>query len=77
MIKTVAERQSRPVPVALAALADTACVIGFAAAGRSQHEEAATIAGLLQTAWPFLLALAFAWVASAAWRRPLAVGAPV
>ena len=61
-------------PVALAALADTACVIGFAAAGRSQHEEAATIAGLLQTAWPFLLALAFAWVASAAWRRPLAVG---
>lgn len=66
--------------MALAALADAACVVGFAAAGRSQHEEAATIAGLLQTAWPFLLALAFAWVASVAWRRPFAIvrtGLPV
>lgn len=59
--------------VALAALVDIACVIAFAAAGRSQHEEAATVAGLWQTAWPFLLALAFAWVVATAWRRPLAV----
>lgn len=73
MTETVAEKRSRPVFITLAALLDAACVIGFAGAGRSQHEEAATIAGLWQTAWPFLLALAFAWVVSTAWRRPLAV----
>lgn len=57
----------------LAALVDAACVVAFAAAGRSQHEEAGTLAGLWQTAWPFLAALALSWALSFAWRRPFAI----
>ena len=66
--------------VALAALVDAACVVAFAAAGRSQHDEAATFAGLWQTAWPFLFALVLTWAIAVVWRRPLAVvrsGVPV
>lgn len=64
----------------LAALGDAACVLVFAAAGRSQHDEAVSIAGLWQTAWPFLLALVTAWVVALVWRRPFALlrsGLPV
>ena len=56
------------------------CVVAFAAAGRSQHEEAATFTGLWSTAWPFLFALALSWIAALVWRRPFAVlrsGVPV
>ena len=63
-----------------AALVDAACVVAFAAAGRSQHDEAATFAGLWQTAWPFLFALVLTWAIAVVWRRPLAVvrsGVPV
>ena len=75
-----ARKGSRLTFVTLAALADTACVIGFAAAGRSQHDEVATFTGLWQTAWPFLFALAFTWAIAVVWRRPFAVvrsGLPV
>jgi hypothetical protein len=71
--KNVNSKGSRPGVVFAAALADALCVVGFAAAGRSQHAEAATLAGLWQTAWPFLAALAIVWLVAVVWRRPLAV----
>ncbi len=52
---------------------DVAVVFGFVALGRRTHEEAETLSGLLRTAAPFMLALAVAWVAVRAWRRPAAL----
>lgn len=66
--------------VAGSALLDTACVVVFAALGRSQHGRVETLAGLWQTAWPFLVALAAVWVVARAWRKPIALlrsGLPV
>lgn len=72
----------RPAGAAILAAAalDVVFVALFAASGRSQHGEAATLAGLWQTAWPFLAALALVWAAALVWRRPMAVlrsGLPV
>ncbi|PRI10713.1 DUF3054 domain-containing protein [Leucobacter massiliensis] len=66
--------------VAAAFAADAALVVLFAGLGRSEHSRAATLAGLVETAWPFLAGLAIAWIAALAWRAPLAVvraGIPV
>lgn len=57
--------------IALAAVVDVVLVIVFAATGRASHAEN-VLAGLWQTAWPFLAALAFGWAATLAWRAPLA-----
>ena len=52
---------------------DVLCVLVFATVGRSSHEERASVAGVLSTAWPFLTGLALAWllasVLSARWVR--------
>ncbi len=57
-----------------AALAvDAVLVVAFAAAGRASHH-GDILLGLWTTAWPFLAALAVGWVATLAWRRPLAPG---
>jgi hypothetical protein len=53
--------------------ADTLCVLVFCAVGRGSHDERVTIAGLAQTAWPFLVGAAVGWLASRGWRRPLAI----
>ncbi len=45
-----------------AAVVDILLILAFAAAGRSSHEEAASITGLLTTAWPFLTGLAAGWL---------------
>ncbi|WP_449282071.1 DUF3054 domain-containing protein [Leucobacter sp.] len=66
-------RPTRPAAVALAAACDALLVLLFAGLGRSEHDRAATAAGLFETAWPFLAGLAIAWLAAMAWRRPLAV----
>lgn len=67
--------------VAVGALAlDAALVVLFAGIGRGSHARAATLAGLFETAWPFLAGLAIAWLVALAWRRPAAVwrtGLPV
>lgn len=66
--------------VAASFAADAVLVVVFAALGRGSHERAATLAGLFETAWPFLAGLALAWLVSLAWRRPLAIvrtGVPV
>lgn len=67
------------VPV-LAFVGDAALVILFAALGRGSHAREATLLGLVDTAWPFLAALAVSWVVARAWRRPAALlgtGLPV
>ena len=58
----------RRVPLALGI--DVFSVTLFVAVGRREHERDSAIAGLIDTAAPFLLALALAWIVLRAWRRP-------
>ena len=58
---------------AFAALADIVGVLVFCAVGRRSHSEGLTIAGVADTAWPFLVGTALGWLSSRAWRRPTAV----
>lgn len=51
--------------------ADVVLVALFALAGRDSHSESITVAGVWETAWPFLGALALGWLACRAWRSPL------
>jgi Protein of unknown function (DUF3054) len=55
----------------LAAALDAACVLGFAAAGRSSHARDGGVLGVLGTAWPFLVAAAVGWLAVRAGHAPL------
>ena len=63
----------RFLPIAVAAVLDLLSVAAFVTIGRQSHEEAASLAGTLGTAWPFLVALAAGWVAFRAWRSPFSV----
>ncbi len=56
--------------VALAVGIDTFSVVLFVAIGRREHERESTIAGLVETAAPFLIGLAVAWLVLRAWQRP-------
>lgn len=56
--------------VVLTAAVDAACVLAFAAAGRSSHARDGGVVGVLGTAWPFLVGAAVGWVAVRAWREP-------
>jgi peptidoglycan/LPS O-acetylase OafA/YrhL len=58
---------------AAAALADIVGVLLFCAIGRRSHAEGLTVAGVAETAWPFLVGAAVGWLLSRAWRRPTAV----
>lgn len=58
---------------ALAAVADVVGVLLFCAVGRRSHAEGLTVAGIADTAWPFLVGTAIGWGASRAWRQPTAV----
>ncbi len=60
-------------PVVLAAAVDVVWVVVFAAIGRRSHDEHEGIVAVLATAWPFLAGVAVGWLASRAWRRPLAL----
>ena len=51
-------------------LLDFGAVMLFVAIGRDTHDEASTWSGLLETAAPFLLALAGAWPVARVWRHP-------
>jgi len=59
--------------VAGAAAIDVVLVLAFVLIGRSSHAEGITPAGVLGTAWPFLVGLAVGWALARAWRRPCAV----
>lgn len=51
---------------------DATLVVAFAVIGRSSHAEGIDVVGVWGTAWPFLVGLAAGWLASSAWRRPVA-----
>ncbi|MDR5701712.1 DUF3054 domain-containing protein [Agromyces aerolatus] len=55
-----------------AAALDVALVLVFATIGRASHERGLSPLGILETAWPFLAALAVGWLVLAAWRAPAA-----
>ncbi|MBT2595026.1 DUF3054 domain-containing protein [Arthrobacter sp. ISL-72] len=58
---------------AVAATADAALILTFAAIGRDAHQRGDVIAGVLLTAWPFLAGAAIAWLVLRLWRAPLSV----
>lgn len=64
----------------MAFVIDAALVLVFVLIGRRSHGEAATVAGILTTYWPFFIGLVAGWFVTWAWRRPLALlwpGVPV
>jgi hypothetical protein len=54
---------------------DVVAILLFAALGRRNHDEGATITGVLVVAWPFLAGWTIAWFATRLDRRPRASGA--
>ena len=58
----------RRVPLALGI--DTFSVVFFVAVGRREHDRDSAISGLIDTAAPFLIGLAIAWLVLRAWNRP-------
>jgi hypothetical protein len=65
---------SRRVRRALIGLfADVVCVIVFCTIGRRSHAEGLTMAGIAQTAWPFLAGTGVGWLLIGGWRRPFTV----
>jgi peptidoglycan/LPS O-acetylase OafA/YrhL len=55
---------------ATALIADVVCVLVFCTIGRRSHAEGITIAGVADTAWPFLAGTAVGWLAVRGWRHP-------
>jgi hypothetical protein len=51
--------------------ADVICILVFAIVGRSSHDESTDLAGVLLTAWPFLVGYLVGLLASRGWRGPL------
>lgn len=57
--------------LALKALAaDLLCVVVFCTIGRRSHAEGLTIAGIAETAWPFLAGTGVGWLLARGWQRP-------
>ncbi|HEX5190006.1 MAG TPA: DUF3054 domain-containing protein [Streptosporangiaceae bacterium] len=57
----------------LAAALDVCLVLAFVLIGRASHHDGGRPAGFARTAWPFLAGLAAGWLATRAWRRPVAL----
>jgi Protein of unknown function (DUF3054) len=57
----------------VAVVLDVCCVLAFVIIGRANHAKGESLGGIASTSWPFLCGLAAGWVASRAWRRPLAL----
>ncbi|MED5811482.1 DUF3054 domain-containing protein [Mycolicibacterium sp. 050232] len=51
-------------------LADLICVVVFCTIGRRSHAEGITLAGVAETAWPFLTGTVVGWLLSRGWQRP-------
>lgn len=58
---------------AVALIADAACILVFCTIGRRSHAEGLTVAGVIETAWPFLAGTGAGWLAVRAWRQPTAM----
>ena len=65
------DRRSSTAAGALAA--DLACVLVFTALGRRNHDEGVSLAGVAETAWPFITGTLAGWLLSRGWRRPTAL----
>ena len=52
---------------------DVVCVVVFCTIGRRSHAEGISMAGVAETAWPFLAGTALGWIAVRAWRQPAAL----
>lgn len=63
--------RTRPATVAL--LIDVGCVLVFCTIGRRSHAEGITLAGVAETAWPFLAGTGVGWLVARGWRRPTAL----
>lgn len=63
--------RTRPALVALAT--DVVCVAVFCTIGRRSHAEGLSLAGIAETAWPFLAGTGVGWLLARGWRRPAAV----
>lgn len=61
----------RYVPLAL--ILDAVVIFLFVVVGRVSHGESLSVAGVVQTVWPFLVGTALGWVVTLAWRRPLSI----
>lgn len=59
--------------VAAAIGIDTFAIVLFAAIGRREHEQGGGLAEVFETAAPFLIGAAVAWLIVRAWRHPLSV----
>lgn len=70
-IPPAAPRARPGVPWAAALAVDVAGVLLFAAVGRRTH--ALGVAGVLETAWPFLVGLLVGWIAWRVHRAPVSV----
>jgi hypothetical protein len=57
----------------VAVVLDIACVLIFVIIGRASHTKGESLVGIASTSWPFLAGLGAGWLASRAWRRPLAI----
>lgn len=53
-------------------MTDILLVVIFAVIGRASHAEQLSLAGVWQTAWPFLVGLVVGWAITMAWRSPTA-----
>ena len=60
--------------LAFSAFADVAVIVVFVAIGREEHNSGNSIVWVLETAAPFLIALAIGWLATRAWQNPTGVG---
>lgn len=65
-----AARMPRTSVIAGIAILDILLVLTFAATGRASHKEAEGFAGVMLTAWPFLVALLLGWIVARVWRFP-------
>jgi hypothetical protein len=60
-------------PTLVAVVTDVICVVVFCTVGRRSHAEGLNLAGIADTAWPFLAGTAVGWLVSRGWQRPAAV----
>ena len=67
------DSERRPGRALSALLTDIVCVVVFCTIGRRSHAEGLTVAGIAQTAWPFLAGAGVGWLLIGGWRRPYAV----
>ena len=70
---TLATGRARRAGIWVALGTDTLCILTFCVLGRLSHEKGVTVAGIAETARPFLLGAGAGWLVSLGWRRPLAV----